>query len=107
MSPRHKRTLEGRFVLRADSIRPYSLGGEAAAIQRTAQLRGLREAKSLPYGEESVVPYSGIVGVVGVVGIVGVVAGVVGAAAAGGIWKPRIFPLAEVSVTSPPMTLFL
>ncbi len=24
MSPRHKRTLEGRFVLRADSIRPYS-----------------------------------------------------------------------------------
>ena len=35
--------------LRADSIRPYSLGGEAAAIQRTAQLRTLREAKSLPY----------------------------------------------------------
>ena len=76
-------------------------------IQRTARLRKPREAKSLPYGEESVVPYSGIVGVVGVVGIVGVAAGVVGAAAAGGIWKPRIFPLAEVSVTSPPMTLFL
>ncbi len=35
--------------LRADSIRPYSLGGEAAAIQRTAQLCTLREAKSLPY----------------------------------------------------------
>ena len=35
--------------LRADSIRPYGLGGEAAAIQRTAQLRTLREAKSLPY----------------------------------------------------------
>ena len=35
--------------LRADSIRPYSSGGEAAAIQRTAQLRTLREAKSLPY----------------------------------------------------------
>ena len=35
--------------LRADSIRPYSLGGEAAAIHRTAQLRTLREAKSLPY----------------------------------------------------------
>ena len=42
-------TLKGRFVLRADSIRPYSLGGEAAAIQQTAQLRTLREAKSLPY----------------------------------------------------------
>ena len=42
-------TPKGRFVLRADSIRPYSLGGEAAAIQRTAQLRTLREAKSLPY----------------------------------------------------------
>ena len=27
----------------------HSLGGEAAAIQRTAQLRTLREAKSLPY----------------------------------------------------------
>ena len=35
--------------LRADAIRPYSLGGEAAAIQRTARLRTLREAKSLPY----------------------------------------------------------
>ena len=29
MSTRHKRTPKGRFVLRADSIRPYSLGGEA------------------------------------------------------------------------------
>ena len=48
MSTRHKHP-EGRFVLRADSIRPYSLGGEAAAIQRTARLRGVREAKSLPY----------------------------------------------------------
>ena len=42
-------TPKGRFVLRADFIRPYSLGGEAAAIHRTAQLRGFREAKSLPY----------------------------------------------------------
>ena len=50
MSTRHKHTPKGRFVLRADSIRPYSLGGEAAAIQRTALLRSLREAKSLPYG---------------------------------------------------------
>ena len=49
MSPRHKRTLEGRFVLRADSIRPYSLGGEAAAIQRTAQFRGLRADSIRPY----------------------------------------------------------
>ena len=49
MSTRHKHTLKGRFVLRADSIRPYSLGGEAAAIHRTARLRQLREAKSLPY----------------------------------------------------------
>ena len=79
----------------------------AISFQRTAQLRTLREAKSLPYGEESVVPYSGIVGIVGIVGVVGVVAGAVGAAGGWGIWKPRIFPLAEVSVTSPPMTLFL
>jgi len=35
--------------LRADAIRPYGLGGEAAAIHRTTQLRTLREAKSLPY----------------------------------------------------------
>ena len=50
MSTRHKHTLKGRFVLRADSIRPYSLGGEAAAIHRTTQLRAFQEAKSLPYG---------------------------------------------------------
>ena len=35
--------------LRADSIRPYSLGGEAAAIQRTAQFRGLRADSIRPY----------------------------------------------------------
>ncbi len=45
--PRNERLCPVR--LRADSIRPYSLGGETAAIQRTAQLRTLREAKSLPY----------------------------------------------------------
>ena len=50
MSTRHTSTPKGRFVLRADSIRPYSLGGEAAAIHQTARLRQLREAKSLPYG---------------------------------------------------------
>ena len=49
MSTRHKHTLKGRFVLRADSICPYSLGGEAAAIHRTTQLRAFQEAKSLPY----------------------------------------------------------
>ena len=38
-SARHTSTPKGRFVLRADSIRPYSLGGEAAAIQRTALSR--------------------------------------------------------------------
>ena len=30
MSTRHKHTLKGRFVLRADSIRPYNCGGRAA-----------------------------------------------------------------------------
>ncbi len=38
--------------------------------------------------------------------VVGAVVGVVGAVVTG-IWKLRIFPWAEVSVTSPPMTLFL
>ena len=45
-------------MLRADSIRPYSLGGEAAAIQRTAQLRTLREAKSLPYRTQKLSVFS-------------------------------------------------
>ena len=43
---------------RADSIRPYSLGGEAAAIYRTAQLRTLREAKSLPYRTQKLSVFS-------------------------------------------------
>ena len=30
---------KGRFVLRADSIRPYSLGGEAGSIRPTALSR--------------------------------------------------------------------
>ena len=30
MSTRHTSTPKGRFVLRADSIRPYSCGGKAA-----------------------------------------------------------------------------
>ena len=34
---------------RADSIRPYSLGGEAAAIQRTALFRSLRADIIRPY----------------------------------------------------------
>ena len=38
MSTRHN-TPKGRFVLRADSIRPYSLGGEAAAVHPTALSR--------------------------------------------------------------------
>ena len=44
--------------LRADSIRPYSSGGEAAAIHRTAQLRTLREAKSLPYRTQKLSVFS-------------------------------------------------
>ena len=44
--------------LRADAIRPYSLGGEATAIQRTAQLRTLREAKSLPYRTQKLSVFS-------------------------------------------------
>ena len=48
----------GRFALRADSIRPYSSGGEAAAIHRTTQLRALREAKSLPYRTQKLSVFS-------------------------------------------------
>ena len=44
--------------LRADSIRPYSLGGEAAAIHRTTQLRAFREAKSLPYRTQKLSVFS-------------------------------------------------
>ena len=45
-------------MLRADSIRPYSLGGEAAAIHRTTQLRAFREAKSLPYRTQKLSVFS-------------------------------------------------
>ena len=44
--------------LRADAIRPYSSGGEAAAIHRTAQLRTLREAESLPYRTQKLSVFS-------------------------------------------------
>ena len=40
------------------AARPYSLGGEAAAIHRTAQLRTLREAKSLPYRTQKLSVFS-------------------------------------------------
>ena len=45
-------------MLRADSIRPYGSGGEAAAIHRTTQLRALREAKSLPYRTQKLSVFS-------------------------------------------------
>ena len=38
-STRHTSTPKGRFVLRADSIRPYGSSGEAATIHPAAQLR--------------------------------------------------------------------
>ena len=37
-------------MLRADSIRPYSLGGEAAAIQRTALSRQVSGGLAAPTG---------------------------------------------------------
>ena len=35
-SPRHTSTPKGRFVLRADSIRPYGLSREAGSVHLTA-----------------------------------------------------------------------
>ena len=60
-STRHTSTPKGRFVLRADAIRPYSCGGKAAdgatssrplqlayAIYPTAQSQDVRAAGSRP-----------------------------------------------------------
>ncbi len=49
MSARHTSTPKGRFVLRADAIRPYSLGGEAAAFHPTALFRHARADAIRPY----------------------------------------------------------
>ena len=40
------------------AARPYGLGGEAAAIHRTTQLRVFREAKSLPYRTQKLSVFS-------------------------------------------------
>ncbi len=49
MSARHTSTPKGRFVLRADAIRPYGLSGEAATFHPTALFRHARADSIRPY----------------------------------------------------------
>ena len=46
MSTRHTSTPKGRFVLRADSIRPYNCGGKAADGATNSGLQGAAQNRN-------------------------------------------------------------
>ena len=77
----------------------------AAVCEKKQGRNGLSSFQTLVISTATRVGMGNLVGVVAAVSVGRL--GTVGAVVASGILKPRIFPWAAVSVTSPPMTLFL